>query len=94
MSAPPPPSSSSSSSLSTGPSVSSRFVSSTDLEAAAAKRKEEWEAAYKRIGQEPPPNQDESEGGYDPRSLYEKLQANKVSFLSLSLFGVFERRER
>ncbi|GAA5914924.1 PSME3-interacting protein [Sporobolomyces salmoneus] len=68
MSAPP------SSSVST--SVSSRFVSSTDLEAAAAKRKEEWAAAYARIGQEPP-KQEETEGGYDPRSLWEKLQENK-----------------
>ncbi|GAA5827443.1 hypothetical protein JCM5353_002099 [Sporobolomyces roseus] len=58
------------------PSVSSRFVSSKELEAASQKRQEEWKAAYERIGQEPP-KQDEGEGTYDPRSLWEKLQENK-----------------
>ncbi|GAA5884963.1 hypothetical protein JCM16303_006494 [Sporobolomyces ruberrimus] len=57
-------------------SVASRFVSSKDLEAASLKRKEEWAAAYARIGQEPP-KEEEGEGTYDPRSLWEKLQENK-----------------
>ena len=60
------------------PSVSSRFVSSTELEAASQKRQEEWKAAYERIGQEPPKQDDEGDK-YDPRSLWEKLQENKVS---------------
>lgn len=66
------------------PSVSSRFVSSKELEAASQKRQEEWKAAYERIGQEPP-KQDEGEGTYDPRSLWEKLQENKVSYITISL---------
>lgn len=64
------------------PSVSSRFVSSKELEAASQKRQEEWKAAYERIGQEPP-KQDEGEGTYDPRSLWEKLQENKVSYITI-----------
>ena len=64
------------------PSVSSRFVSSTELEAASQKRQEEWKAAYERIGQEPP-KQDNEGDKYDPRSLWEKLQENKVSWFIL-----------
>ncbi|GAA5944687.1 PSME3-interacting protein [Sporobolomyces koalae] len=56
-------------------SVASRFVSSTELEQAAARRAEEWKQAYARIGEEPPkPQEDEV---YDGRSLWEKLQENK-----------------
>ncbi|GAA5850401.1 hypothetical protein JCM3766R1_007182 [Sporobolomyces carnicolor] len=58
-------------------SVSSRFVSASDLEAAAQKRQEEWKAAYARIGQEPPAQDPEGEK-YDPRSLWEKLNENKT----------------
>ncbi|GAA6061878.1 hypothetical protein JCM10212_000519 [Sporobolomyces blumeae] len=58
-------------------SVSSRFVSSTDLEAAKAKREQEWREAYERIGEQPPERDDQAEQ-YDPRSLWEKLQENKT----------------
>ncbi|PWN89394.1 hypothetical protein FA10DRAFT_267963 [Acaromyces ingoldii] len=57
-------------------SVSSRFVSQTELEEAQKRRKEEIRATYARIGQEPPP-EEEAEAPYDPRSLYERIQANK-----------------
>ncbi|KAK4048750.1 hypothetical protein OIV83_004516 [Microbotryomycetes sp. JL201] len=56
--------------------VGSRFVSSKTLEEAKAKRDAEWRAAYERIGQEPPPKQDDEP--YDGRSLYEKLQEQKL----------------
>ncbi|EIM83423.1 uncharacterized protein STEHIDRAFT_160003 [Stereum hirsutum FP-91666 SS1] len=55
-------------SISTG-SVGSRFVSQTDLETAKARREEQWKAAYARLGQEPPPQQQEEI--YDGRSLAE-----------------------
>ncbi|GAA96199.1 uncharacterized protein L969DRAFT_43552 [Mixia osmundae IAM 14324] len=55
--------------------VASRFVSESDLSAAAEKRKAEWKAAYERLGQAPP-EQPENQA-YDPRSLYEKLQEQK-----------------
>ncbi|KAJ9092059.1 hypothetical protein QFC19_008833 [Naganishia cerealis] len=55
--------------------VSSRFVSQTELDEAALRKQEEWKAAYARLGQEPPPQ--ETEGEYDPRSLYERLHAQK-----------------
>jgi hypothetical protein len=58
-------------------SVASRFVSESALEAAQAQRKKDWEAAYARIGEEPP-KQEESNEPYDGRSLWEKLQENKV----------------
>lgn len=58
-------------------SVASRFVSESTLEAAQAQRKKDWEAAYARIGEEPP-KQEESNEPYDGRSLWEKLQENKV----------------
>ena len=55
-------------SLSAGP-VGSRFISQNDLENAKAKREEQWKAAYARLGQEPPPQQQED--SYDGRSLAE-----------------------
>ncbi|GAA5942176.1 hypothetical protein JCM1841_000034 [Sporobolomyces salmonicolor] len=61
------------SALSSG--VASRFVSATALEEAAKKRSEEWKAAYERIGQEPPKEEDAAP--YDGRSLWEKLQETK-----------------
>ncbi|KAI0800929.1 hypothetical protein C8Q74DRAFT_455296 [Fomes fomentarius] len=49
--------------------VGSRFVSQNDLEAAKARRDEQWRAAYARLGQEPPPQpQDDA---FDGRSLAE-----------------------
>lgn len=65
--------------LATG--VSSRFVSSKQLEEAQAKRQEEWKAAYARLGQEPP--KEVVQESYDPRSLFERLQENKVRSLAL-----------
>ncbi|KIJ45637.1 hypothetical protein M422DRAFT_250945 [Sphaerobolus stellatus SS14] len=56
-------------------SVSSRFVSQSELEEAKKRREEQWKAAYARLGQKPPePTQEEV---YDGRSLAEKLAANK-----------------
>ncbi|GLB36261.1 putative N-terminal domain of NEFA-interacting nuclear protein NIP30 [Lyophyllum shimeji] len=63
-------------SLSAGP-VGSRFVSESDLDTAKARREEQWKAAYARLGQEPPPQQQED--SYDGRSLAEKLAANKIA---------------
>ncbi|GAA5861590.1 hypothetical protein JCM8547_008084 [Rhodosporidiobolus lusitaniae] len=64
------------SALSSG--VASRFVSSTALEEAKAKRQQEWKEAYERIGQEPPKEmREEQDAPYDGRSLYEKLKAQK-----------------
>ncbi|KIY45476.1 hypothetical protein FISHEDRAFT_49190 [Fistulina hepatica ATCC 64428] len=57
--------------------VSSRFISQDDLETAKARREEQWKAAYARLGQEPPPVQQED--SYDGRSLAEKLAANKIA---------------
>ncbi|KAK0568084.1 hypothetical protein OC861_002328 [Tilletia horrida] len=63
------------------PSVASRFVSQTELSEAQAKREADVRAAYARLGQEPPAEAlAAARGGaaeYDPRSLYERLQANK-----------------
>ncbi|KAM0792034.1 hypothetical protein ACM66B_004742 [Microbotryomycetes sp. NB124-2] len=56
--------------------VGSRFVSSKELEEAKAKREADWKAAYAAMGQEPPPKQDDEP--YDGRSLYEKLQEQKL----------------
>lgn len=64
-------------SLSAGP-VGSRFVSQEDLETAKARRDEQWKAAYARLGQEPPPQQ-QHEDSYDGRSLAEKLAANRIA---------------
>lgn len=55
-------------SLSTGV-VGSRFVSQNDLDNAKARRDEQWKAAYARLGQDPPPQQQED--SYDGRSLAE-----------------------
>ncbi|TFK89623.1 hypothetical protein K466DRAFT_644861 [Polyporus arcularius HHB13444] len=49
--------------------VGSRFVSQTELEAAKARRDEQWRAAYARLGQEPP--QLPQEDAFDGRSLAE-----------------------
>lgn len=82
MSASQSPSAASTSALASG--VASRFVSADALEQAKQKRAEEWKEAYKRLGQEPPPELTQGEDeAYDPRSLYERLQENKVS-LALS----------
>ncbi|KAG6832445.1 hypothetical protein H0H92_001491 [Tricholoma furcatifolium] len=49
--------------------VGSRFVTESDLDTAKARREEQWKAAYARLGQEPPPQQQED--SYDGRSLAE-----------------------
>ncbi|KAI5474161.1 hypothetical protein MNV49_004076, partial [Pseudohyphozyma bogoriensis] len=59
---------------SANPSVASRFVSESSLEAAKKQREDEWKAAYARLGEKPPEREEEP---YDGRSLWEKLQANK-----------------
>ncbi|KAL9940649.1 hypothetical protein V8E36_000137 [Tilletia maclaganii] len=65
-------------------SVASRFVSQTQLSEAQAKREADVRAAYARLGQEPPAEALEAAKGgggadYDPRSLFERLQANKTA---------------
>ncbi|KAJ3496695.1 hypothetical protein NLJ89_g10450 [Agrocybe chaxingu] len=55
-------------SLSAG-EVGSRFVSQDEIDTAKARREEQWKAAYARLGQEPPPLQQEDH--YDGRSLAE-----------------------
>jgi len=57
--------------------VGSRFVSQDEVETAKARREEQWKAAYARLGQEPPPQQQED--SYDGRSLAEKLAANRIA---------------
>ncbi|KAM5533090.1 hypothetical protein V8D89_013233 [Ganoderma adspersum] len=57
--------------------VGSRFVSQNELEAAKARRDEQWKAAYARLGQEPPPQP--TEDAFDGRSLAEKLAANRAA---------------
>ncbi|KAH0590595.1 hypothetical protein H2248_000731 [Termitomyces sp. 'cryptogamus'] len=57
--------------------VGSRFVTETELDTAKARREEQWKAAYARLGQEPPPRQQDD--SYDGRSLAEKLAANKIA---------------
>ena len=49
--------------------VGSRFVTETELDTSKARREEQWKAAYARLGQEPPPRQQED--SYDGRSLAE-----------------------
>jgi hypothetical protein len=83
MSASQPPSAASTSALASG--VASRFVSADALEQAKQKRAEEWKEAYKRLGQEPPPELVAEDEAYDPRSLYERLQENKVRLALPSL---------
>ncbi|KAF8973921.1 N-terminal domain of NEFA-interacting nuclear protein NIP30-domain-containing protein [Flammula alnicola] len=63
-------------SLSTG-IVGSRFVTQDEVETAKLRREEQWKAAYARLGQEPPPQQQEEV--YDGRSLAEKLAANRIA---------------
>ncbi|KAF5336824.1 hypothetical protein D9611_003281 [Ephemerocybe angulata] len=58
--------------------VGSRFVTQDEIDSARERRDEQWKAAYARLGQEPPPQQQE-EGVYDGRSLAEKLAANRVA---------------
>ncbi|ODN91467.1 hypothetical protein L198_05985 [Cryptococcus wingfieldii CBS 7118] len=55
--------------------ISSRFQTQEDVEVARENKKKEWEDAYKRIGQEPPPQEPEEE--HDGRTLYERLQTQK-----------------
>ncbi len=55
-------------SLSQGP-VGSRFVSQDEIDLAKQRKDEQWKAAYARLGQEPPPQQQED--AYDGRSLAE-----------------------
>ncbi|KAF8807515.1 hypothetical protein BYT27DRAFT_7189588 [Phlegmacium glaucopus] len=57
--------------------VGSRFVTQDEVETAKARREEQWKAAYARLGQEPPPQQQED--SYDGRSLAEKLAANRIA---------------
>ncbi|KAF9015235.1 N-terminal domain of NEFA-interacting nuclear protein NIP30-domain-containing protein [Cyathus striatus] len=57
--------------------VGSRFVTQDEVEAAKARREEQWKAAYARLGQEPPPQHREEV--YDGRSLAEKLAANRIA---------------
>ncbi|KAF5355922.1 hypothetical protein D9756_003866 [Leucocoprinus leucothites] len=64
-------------SLSEGP-VGSRFVSQDEIDLAKQRKEEQWKAAYARLGQEPPPQQ-QSEDAYDGRSLAEKLAANRIA---------------
>lgn len=64
-------------------SVASRFVSEASLEEAKATRAQQWKEAYERLGQEAPPPEEDTQP-YDGRSLWEKLQENKVSSLRLS----------
>ncbi|RIA94706.1 N-terminal domain of NEFA-interacting nuclear protein NIP30-domain-containing protein [Glomus cerebriforme] len=54
--------------------MENKFVSSKELEDARVKRQEEWKKAFERIGEKPPP----IEENYDPRTLYERLQEQKV----------------
>lgn len=57
-------------------STSNRFVSESSLKEAQERRKEEWQKAYARLGQEAPPLETPAEK-YDPRTLYEKLKEQK-----------------
>ncbi|CAO1626464.1 unnamed protein product [Parajaminaea phylloscopi] len=59
-------------------SVASRFVSSSELSDAQKKREADLKAAYARIGQDAPATSTAATSEeYDPRSLFERLQANK-----------------
>ncbi|KIM48111.1 hypothetical protein M413DRAFT_221735 [Hebeloma cylindrosporum] len=57
--------------------VGSRFITQDEVETVKLRREEQWKAAYARLGQEPPPQQQED--AYDGRSLAEKLAANKIA---------------
>lgn len=61
--------------------VGSRFVSQDEIDLAKQRREEQWKAAYARLGQEPPPPQQEDV--YDGRSLAE------VGSSSLSTFSPY-----
>ncbi|GBB97084.1 hypothetical protein RclHR1_02910012 [Rhizophagus clarus] len=54
--------------------MENKFVSSKEIEEARLKRQEEWKKAFERIGEKPPPIEEE----YDPRTLYERLQEQKI----------------
>ncbi|WVW79208.1 hypothetical protein I302_101174 [Kwoniella bestiolae CBS 10118] len=56
-------------------SIGSRFESQASIDEAKENKQKAWKEAYARIGQEPPAEQAEEE--YDPRTLYERLQAKK-----------------
>jgi hypothetical protein len=49
--------------------VGSRFVSQDEIDLAKQRKEEQWKAAYARLGQDPPPQQQEDV--YDGRSLAE-----------------------
>ncbi|KXN89918.1 hypothetical protein AN958_04922 [Leucoagaricus sp. SymC.cos] len=57
--------------------VGSRFVSQDEIDLAKQRKEEQWKAAYARLGQEPPPQQQDDV--YDGRSLAEKLAANRIA---------------
>jgi len=61
-----------------GTSSSNRFVSENSIKEAQGRRKEEWAKAYERLGQKPPEDEGPAQK-YDPRSLYEKLQEQKMT---------------
>jgi len=52
-----------------------RFVTEEVLKLKEEQRKRDWDAAYERIGQKPPKME---EVAYDGRTLFEKLQENKI----------------
>ncbi|WWC73214.1 uncharacterized protein I206_107180 [Kwoniella pini CBS 10737] len=56
-------------------SIGSRFESQASIDEAKENKQKAWKEAYARIGQEPPPEQADEE--YDPRTLFERLQAKK-----------------
>ncbi|KAM6498216.1 N-terminal domain of NEFA-interacting nuclear protein NIP30 domain containing protein [Amanita muscaria] len=49
--------------------VGSRFITQDEIDAARQRREDQWKAAYARLGQEPPPQQQDDH--YDGRSLAE-----------------------
>jgi len=57
--------------------VGSRFITQDEVETVKLRREEQWKAAYARLGQEPP--QQQQEDAYDGRSLAEKLAANRIA---------------
>lgn len=57
--------------------VGSRFITQDEIDAARQRREDQWKAAYARLGQEPPPQQQDDH--YDGRSLAEKLAANRIA---------------
>ncbi|KAF9651904.1 hypothetical protein BDM02DRAFT_3090254 [Thelephora ganbajun] len=71
-------------SLSSG-SVGSRFVSQTELDVARQRREEQWKAAYARLGQDPPPQQQEE--AFDGRSLAEVRAAKQEQWEERNKLG-------